>query len=937
MERMIVPEVLAADETSHELDALRQLFWNAASGMAIHEVVLDDAGNPIDSVIVAGNRTFEEQAGVELEAVLDRRITESFPGIEKTDLFSVFGEVLGSGRARNVDGYLQVMGRFFDIRVIPLGATRVALQFADVSDHERNARELGIEKDRFEAGPVCTISWRPDPGWPVVHVSANVADVLGVGRDVISDPGFRFLDRIHPDDVHRVEEDVTRQTGTDGIRVEQSYRFRDDQGDYREIRDFTNVERDPDGNVVAIHGYLLDETDRRSAEAALASERRRLRHVIEGTNVGTWEWNVKTGETRFNERWAEICGHTLAELEPVSIETWTRLVHPDDEEKSERELARHFAGEVDYYDVEARMRHKDGHWVWVHDRGRVFSWDDDGEPLVMYGTHTDIDERKRVEAEHERVAIQANAANRAKSEFLATMSHEIRTPMNGVIGMAGLLLDTPLDDEQQRYAETIRASGDALLGLINDILDFSKIEAGKLDLEELDFDLTQLVDDLLGTVAVRTVGKKVELVNTLDLDVPTKLRGDPGRLRQILLNLTGNAIKFTERGEVAVGGQLLASSADEVRLLVTVRDTGIGIPPDRQEALFDAFTQAQGSTTRKYGGTGLGLAISRQLVDLMGGEIGVASEPERGSEFWFTLRLRPAAEPSACGGSGRLDLRGQHVLVVDDNDVSREGLSRRLQSWNGRVEEACNGTVALRAVLDARETGDAFDFVLVDQDMPGEKGISFPRLLGDGSGHDLPRLVLLSTLDAPISAARAKELGFEAVVSKPIRSSDLVACIRRLIGVRSSDSGALAKVSVEVPNRWVMRSGRSPRILLAEDNQTNQLVARAMLKKLGLTCDVVANGAEALRALHQIPYDLVLMDVQMPEMDGLEATRRIRALALDARNQSVPIVAMTANAMEGDREKCLAAGMNDYVSKPVATENLVRALERWLRPAPVEV
>ena len=523
----------------------------------------------------------------------------------------------------------------------------------------------------------------------------------------------------------------------------------------------------------------------------------------------------------------------------------------------------------------------------------------------------------------------AELASAAKSEFLATMSHEIRTPMNGVLGMLDLLKATHLTMEQRHYLQTAQTTGETLLDLLNDILDFSKIEARKLDLQTLDFSLFDLMDDFVGMMAPRAQDKGLVLGCVVAPEVPSHLRGDPGRLRQILTNLAGNAVKFTSRGEVIIRVALLVETPNEVRLRFTVSDTGIGIPRDKIHQLFTKFTQVDSSTTRLYGGTGLGLAISKHLVAMMHGEIGVWSEAGKGSEFWFTVRLTKAAAPPAAAGPAAADLRGVRILIVDDHPVNREILQILLQSWGLRPAEAANGSAALEALTQARAAGDPFIIALLDMQMPGMDGKSLGHAIKINPHLKDTRLVLLTSLGPAGVEEPWEKTGFAAKLTKPARRRELHEVLGAVLSGRPTPGPP-----TEFAAAFVSAQGARPgRILVVDDNITNQQVAVGILKRLGLRAEVAGNGREAVKALEMEAYDLVLMDAQMPELDGFQATQLIRDPQSNVRNHRVPIVAMTALAMQGDREKCLAAGMDDYITKPIAVPRLKAVLEKWLPPA----
>jgi PAS domain S-box-containing protein len=666
--------------------------------------------------------------------------------------------------------------------------------------------------------------------------------------------------------------------------------------------------------------------ERVRAEEALSKERKVLRALID--NVPDFMY-VKDRESRFlvaNASLARTMGVTRPE----------ELLRKTDFDFFSKELAngyyqddqRVMGTKQGLFDHEEACSGPQGNKIWLQTT-KVPLLDKNGLVTGIAGIGRDITERRKIESEREKAKEAAEAGSRAKSEFLANMSHEIRTPLNGVMGMTDLALETELTREQREYLETVKTSSDSLLTVINDILDFSKIEAGKIDLEAIDFNLRDSLESTLKTVALRADEKGLELLCEVAPEVPEIVRGDSTRLRQVVINLVGNAIKFTDRGEVVLKVQVEAQDGPDRILHFTVIDTGIGIAEEKRESIFAPFSQADTSTTRKYGGTGLGLTISTRLVEMMGGKIWVESALDRGSQFHFTARMGAAdAKAIKLGTVAPPEmLRGVKVLVVDDNRTNRRILEGMLLRWEMNSTSVEDGEEALGQLSAAREAGKPFGLILTDMHMPKMDGFTLIERIRQRPELSTATIVMLTSAGHRGDAVRCQELGVAAYLLKPIRQSELREAIARVLGAREQD-GAIPLIT-----RFSVQDVRDPsvflKVLLAEDNAVNQRLAVRLLEKRGHHVTVAGNGREALQALEKESFDLVFMDVQMPELDGFEATAAIREREKGSALHQ-PIVALTAHAMKGDREKCLAGGMDGYLTKPIRPQELDEILEDYL-------
>jgi PAS domain S-box-containing protein len=811
--------------------------------------------------------------------------------------------------------------------------------FYDVTQRKRIEEELAYERDLLRA----LLDYIPDRIYfkdvncRFMRCSQSMARRLGLAdpREVIGKTDFDF----HPaEQAQEFYNDEQRILLTGQPLINKLEKQEDVEG--KEI--WASVTKVPiytqSGTISGLVGLSRDITQLKQTEQALRQAEEKYRTIYENSVEGIFQTTRDGHFISANPALARMYGYTSSEELVAALTDIEHQLYVDPARRDEFSRLMREQGAVSGF--ESQVYRGDKSIIWISESARTAK-DAAGNFLFYEGIVEDITLRKLAELEREKAREAALESARTKAQFLANMSHEIRTPMNAITGMTDLLADTRLSQEQREYVETIRASTGTLLSVINDILDFSKIEAGKLSLEVIDFDLREAVESGVEMLAERAHKKGIELACWIEPEVSTRLRGDPIRLRQILANLTSNAVKFTEKGEVMVHVTRLEEDARRLVARFEVKDTGIGISPQAMARIFQEFTQADGSTTRKYGGTGLGLTISKQLVTLMQGEIGVESAPGQGSTFWFKVPFekQPAAEAGpAVAVVSALD--GLRVLVVDDTDSHRRILHQQLRQWRIQDEFAASSADALAMIQNSARAGRPYPLLLIDMDLPDTDGLSLAQTIKNDPQLAASRIIMFTTLLDRLNTTTMKATGISACLVKPLRQSRLLECLADVmsasgaVSAQPMDAGAISSGSAAM-----LAAARNIRILLAEDNMVNQRVALKQLKKLGFSADCVSNGNEVLSALQRVPYDIIIMDCQMPEMDGYEVTRRIRQGGSESyiHLRSAPyIIALTANAMQGDREHCLALGMNDYLTKPLHLHDLEAVLQRaLLRISPV--
>ncbi|AKU93828.1 diguanylate cyclase/phosphodiesterase (GGDEF & EAL domains) with PAS/PAC sensor(s) [Labilithrix luteola] len=812
--------------------------------------------------------------------------------------------------------------------------TRFIGSFFDVTDRKRIEERLRESEQRWRnlADTLPQFVFTTGPDGLVDYFSSRTMEYTGQPMSELV--GAKWASFIHPDDIGyttKAWQEAVEQRRPHEIQ----HRIRRRDGEYRWFTTRAEVIRDTTGRVYKWYGTCTDVTNFKALESELRHANERLDLAIRSSNLSIWEYDIPDGniaharETLTNV-W-ESLGYDPADAPPAVA----MVIHPDDRARVEDEIRAYLAGEIATFETEHRIRHRDGFYRWTLGRGVAFRDPaDDAKVIRFVGTGVDITDIKRIEEDLHRARESAEAANRAKDEFLANVSHEIRTPMNAILGMTELALDSARTEQQKQLLSTVKSAARNLLGIINDLLDFSKIAAGKLALDEVDFWVRAEIGDTLRALAARAHRKGLELICHVHPDVPDALYGDAGRVRQVLMNLVGNAIKFTAQGEVVVEVAIDPERSstdprkDVVSLSFEIRDTGIGIAQDKQVAIFRAFEQADASTTRRYGGTGLGLTISAQIAALMGGVITVESELGRGSTFTFTARFARSQQTEQPSMASPRILEGLEVLIIDDNETNRGILLEWFKNWRMQPTAVGDAKAAFRELSQGEKRGRPYSLVLLDGRLPDVDGITLAEQIAAQYGSS-KRLILLSSDDNPLLAARAKEVGIRAYLLKPTQQSALLETIWVVMSTttRKAAGGLVSEGESKDAAAGSQVVSTPLRILVAEDNELNAALLETLLRKRGHRAQFAEDGSVALKRAQESKFDLVLLDLHMPEMDGFEVVRAIRERERST-GKHLPIIALTARSSNRDRDRCLAAGMDDFLPKPIEAEALWAALAR---------
>jgi len=902
----------------------RVVFWNAAAEKLFGYRADEAIGRPVAELILIPERRGED---AELIAkVLAGRTMPTYETVRWTRDGEAVEVSISAGPIRAADGEIIGVGKVVrDIR------SRIAWEKQLVEFNQRLEEQVQRRTEELErahhdlrtvmdALPSLIGYWDKD----LRNRVANAAYAAWFGVAARDLHGRHLKDLLGPELFELNRPYVEGALRGEAQTFERSLKWPDGQGDRHSLAHYM-----PDavnGEVRGFYVIVHDVTELVASRRALANERQRLENVIDGTLAGTWAWNIESGECRFNERWAGMLGYTLRELEPHRIATWRDLVHPDDLATAEAGIARHLHGEEATYQVEIRLQHKNGSWVWVMSRGRLFTRTPDGEPEWMYGTHLDINTLKHNEEALRAASQAAEAASQAKGRFLANMSHEIRTPLNAIIGIGELLLDSELDPDTLQLTRKLQLAGRSLLGVVDNVLDLSRIESGELAMERIGFAPPRLVAEVHELFQTQAAAKGLKLLLRGVETLPAWALGDPQRLRQVLTNLLNNALKFTSEGSVTLAAERVDDAADPGLAIVrwTVTDTGCGMAPEVLERLFQPFVQADASTTRRFGGSGLGLAIVRELVQLMGGEVGVASEPGAGSSFWVRT-------PLAVADHAADDPDALEAIVVDDVALDREQISAMCRGFGWRAVELGSGEALLELMRGRAAQGARLpDVLLIDWRMPGLDGLQCLERLKDELGERQPAALITSAYERAQAEAQALKQVVDDVLIKPVHASELFNAVNHAV---VAHSGRLDQVLSTTRlngagTRWLV----GQRLLVVDDSEINLEVARRLLERQGAQVTTAGDGVEALERLAESPraFDLVLMDAQMPRMDGFEATRRLRS---ELGLTGLPVFALTAGALAEERRRALDAGMTGFLTKPLDTELLVRTVRAEIEKA----
>ncbi|MBW1710069.1 MAG: PAS domain S-box protein [Deltaproteobacteria bacterium] len=865
----------------------------------------------------------------------------SSPEVAKK-LFQTFNQIYQTGKPAEITDY-SLIRKDGVRRVLELSASLIRDQEGQPSGFRGIARDI-TERKRAEEmlrrseEKYRTILENIEDGYfevdlrgRFVFFNDSMCKIMGYHRDELMNMDNR--DYTSPETSKKTLEVFNQIYRTGKPEKMLDHRIITKDGNIRFHEISASLLKDPEGQPIGFRGIARDITDRKRAEEALWESDERYRALFEGAHDCIYLHDFEGNFIDANPAALKLLGYNKDEVTSLNFASLLSEDQIGLAVQALEDIKKHgFQKDIS----EFKLKRKNGENVYIESSGTLIYHD--GNPHAIQGVARDITERKRIETLQQAKAA-AEAASKAKSEFLANMSHEIRTPLNGIIGMIELASDTDLDDNQRNIVHTISSEADSLLGIINDILDFSKIEAGMLELEEIPFDLRVLIEDVANSIAPRAENKGLEFISYLSPDVPSRLIGDPSRLRQILVNLAGNALKFTHKGEIYIKGETARDLGDKIEVRFLVKDTGIGVPKSKQALIFEGFTQADGSTTREYGGTGLGTTISKQLTELMGGEIGLESEEGKGSTFWFTAVLSKPKSQQEVLAREDIDLSGLRTLVVDDNQTNRFILTKYLISWGCLPVGVSGGREALSILEESVKLDQPFGLILLDLQMPGMSGFELAQDIRRRESLKSVPIIVLTSIGRLGDGKSCVDIGIEGYLTKPIKRDELRKAIESVLWPLMISE--IKKTSKLVTRHTIAEDyRRGIQILIAEDYPTNQQVAMRHLNSAGYQVDLAENGKAALEAFKRKRYDLILMDIEMPVMDGYEATRAIRKLEAtlkgttarggSAELETTPIIAMTAHAIKDYREKCLEVGMDDYITKPLKRKGLLDMVGKWV-------